>query len=330
MFLRSQRFLPINAVIRVLIELPDGGGEIKAIARVAFVRDLAAAAADAKPSGMGIEFLDLQGPQLDRISQFIAERTTAEADRSGPVQLHRRLRVLVVEDDDAYRDVTSTVFRERGHEVRTAGDGLEALGMCLKDPPDLIVSDVQMPRMDGWQLLRILRARPTLSTVPVVFLTTLGGEDERLRGYQLGVDDYVGKPYVADELVARAERVIMRSGPGNVVERKSLRGGLDQVSLGSVLSFLEVERKSGVLLVVGSDEGEPSSARFFIQEGRPLRVEIDGRTRTSHQAACDVLGWRTGQFEFAAQEVVCADDLHTSTTGLLLEAARLRDEGSRG
>ena len=96
-------------------------------------------------------------------------------------------------------------LRRRGDRVREAEDGLAALGACLKQPPDLIISDVQMPRMDGWQLVRMLRARPTLSRIPLVLLTTLTDDESRLTGYRLGVDEAVNVPVVSVPLrVARA------------------------------------------------------------------------------------------------------------------------------
>ena len=93
----------------------------------------------------------------------------------------------------------------------TVLDGFEALAMCLKSAPDLILADLQMPRMDGWQLLRVVRGRPSLASVPVIFLTSVSDEDERLHGYQLGVDDFVVKPFRAPELGARIFGLLRRA-----------------------------------------------------------------------------------------------------------------------
>jgi uncharacterized protein (TIGR02266 family) len=326
-FLRSQKFLPINAVVRLHLELPEGGGEISAIARVAFVRGNDEAQATGKPAGMGVQFLDLEGEATGRIEQFITERTQLEVEKvekSGPIHTLRRLKVLVVDDEDSYRELAAAAIRERGHDVRLAMDGLEALGLCLKEPPELVVTDVQMPRMDGWQLLRVIRARSSLAAIPVVFVTTLGGDEERLRGYQLGVDDYVVKPYAPGELAARVERVIIRGGH----DKKSLRGDLDQVALSSVLSFLELERKTGVLMVVGQ-----TAVRLHLRDGRLLRAERDhgggGAPSPSLDILTEVLSWTTGQFEFAGGEVACQDELNTSITALLIDFARIKDEMAR-
>lgn len=327
MFLQTEEFLPVNAVIRVNLELAEGSAEIPVIARVVYVRDAAAARAVGKPMGMGIEFLDLSADYLELIEAFIAEKIALE-EPPPVVAPQKRLSVMIVDDDHGCRTLAASPFRVRGDYVRLAGDGFEALAQCLKETPDVIISDVNMPRMDGWQFLRLVRARPTLSSVPFLFTTTLGGEQERLRGYQLGVDDYIEKPFRAKELQARVDRAVARAqrSPHALAEKKTLRGDLAHVPLPSVLAFLELERKTGELLVVGA-----RTARLQVRDGRLLRVEVEGLVAdaVSIDLVYDVLGWKVGQFEFAAQDVFGEDLLQMSTTALLLEHARFSDESSR-
>jgi len=236
MFLATEQFLPVNAVIRVNLELGEGSAEIPIICRVVYVRDHAASRGVGKPPGMGIEFLDLTVDCLGLIEAYIAERIS-DGEVAPEATPARRLSVVIADDDHGCRTLAAAPFRQRGDYVRIAPDGFEALAQCLKETPDVIVSDVHMPRMDGWQLLRMCRARPTLSSVPFLFLTTLGGEQERLRGYQLGVDDYVAKPFRGKELQARVDRVVARvhRAPHALAAQKTLRGDLGQVSLPSVL-----------------------------------------------------------------------------------------------
>src|SRR5262249_14227382 len=155
---------------------------------------------------------------------------------------------------------------------RIAHDGIEALALCIKQPPDVILCDVQMPRMDGWQFLRVIRARAGLEKVPFLFLTTLGSEADRLKGYRLGVDGYIPKPYGPAEVVARADRAIARAERSGSSEPESsiLRGDLEQVGLGSLLSFLDLEKKTGVVRIAGREE-----ARVYLRGGSVMRVEID-------------------------------------------------------
>src|SRR5439155_4186721 len=141
------RFLPINAIVRVHLELPDGGGEVPAVCRVAFVRGETEAAQTGKPAGMGVEFLDLGAERLAELERFVAERRAHPT----PAPPHRALDIVVADDDVGVREPVAAALRRRGDRVREAADGIEALGACLNDPPDLLLSDVQMPRMDGWQ-----------------------------------------------------------------------------------------------------------------------------------------------------------------------------------
>jgi uncharacterized protein (TIGR02266 family) len=325
-FLTTSHFLPINAVIKLQIELPENGGQIPITCRVAYLRDKATAEATRKPQGMGIQFLDLQEDGLLRLQRFVAERSILLGGEEKPEVLsERRLNLVIADDDRASREKAAAAFRDRGDIVRTASDGLHALAECLKQPPDGVISDVQMPGLDGWQLVRVLRSRASLSSIPIVFLTSLGGEDERLRGYKLGIDDFIGKPFRVEELLARVDRAVARAQrPGPTLsQQKALRGDLEQVSLASVLSFLELEKKTGVLLLVGR-----ASARIYVAQGQPLRVEIDGAPPSldQRQLMDQILDWTEGQFEFGAQDVACSDDLKASLTTILLDNARRRDE----
>lgn len=325
-FVKTVRFLPLNAVIRLSIEAPGTDIAIPATCRVVFIRDAALATASGKPAGMGLELLDIANHHRPELEKLLAERTLPPKPPPAPAE--GPLRIVVADDDTRYREMAAEPFRRRGDTVHTANDGLEALSVCLKDPPDVILSDVQMPRMDGWQLLRLVRARPSLSSVPVVFLTTLGGESERLMGYQLGVDAYIPKPYEAEELLVRVHQIVRRAQNSRTspAARSTLRGEIAHVGLQSLFTFIDMERKSGVLLVIGNDV-----ARLFFAQGKLLRAEIEGESPplTSRKAAMRVLDSTSGQFEFSPQEVTAKDELGMSVTALLLEHARLTDERSR-
>jgi DNA-binding response OmpR family regulator len=115
----------------------------------------------------------------------------------------RRRRILCIEDD---RDTASLICEElvdRGFEIRVAYNGREGLAAILKDPPDLVLSDVGMPGMSGFELLRTLTSmEPRFESMPFVFLTALSDHDSELKGWQLGADDYLTKPVDYDVLAA--------------------------------------------------------------------------------------------------------------------------------
>jgi two-component system cell cycle response regulator len=125
-----------------------------------------------------------------------------------------RRRVLVAEDDELIRLVVKRLLEREGFEVLPYADGGAALQGAIENPCALIVTDIRMPGMDGFEFLRRLRALPEYSAVPVVVLTSLGSEEDVVRGFQLGADDYVVKPFSSGELVARVRRLLKGSRVG--------------------------------------------------------------------------------------------------------------------
>jgi DNA-binding response OmpR family regulator len=122
-----------------------------------------------------------------------------------------RDRVLVIDDDGDIRGLVAELLERAGFLVEQAEDGRAGLRALHKTPPDLVVLDVSMPDLDGWEILERIR---DLSEVPVLMLTARGGELERVRGLKAGADDYVVKPFGRQELVARVQALLRRAGPG--------------------------------------------------------------------------------------------------------------------
>ncbi len=119
-------------------------------------------------------------------------------------------RVLVVEDDEAIADVLRRTLRQEGHEVRSAGDGVEALATAEEFVPDLVILDLGLPKLDGAEVLRRLRAS---SDVPILILTARSELDDRVEGLDSGADDYLVKPFERKELLARLRALIRRRPP---------------------------------------------------------------------------------------------------------------------
>ena len=117
-------------------------------------------------------------------------------------------RVLVVDDDETVRDVVRRYLERDGHEVIVTGDGESALQLVARQVPDLIVLDLMLPGIDGLEVCRRLRQR---HSVPIVMLTALGEEEDRVVGLQLGADDYVTKPFSPRELALRVGSVLRRA-----------------------------------------------------------------------------------------------------------------------
>ncbi len=108
-------------------------------------------------------------------------------------------KIMVVEDDASLREIYGIRIAAEGYEVVSAGDGEEALAMAVREKPDLILSDVMMPKISGFDMLDILRATPETTSIKVIMMTALSGEDQRQRGERLGADRYLVKSQVGIE-----------------------------------------------------------------------------------------------------------------------------------
>ncbi|WP_173165752.1 response regulator transcription factor [Phytohabitans suffuscus] len=134
-----------------------------------------------------------------------------------------RQRVLVVDDDATVSDVVCRYLRRAGFDVSMAADGATALAAVVRDAPDLVVLDLMLPGIDGLEVCRRLRTRP--DGVPIVMLTALGEEADRVLGLRLGADDYVTKPFSPRELVLRVQSVLRRTGSDAVASGAPLADG---------------------------------------------------------------------------------------------------------
>lgn len=116
--------------------------------------------------------------------------------------------VLVVDDERRYRELIELNLARRGYRVLLAADGLAGLNLLERESPDLIVLDLMLPDMDGYEVCRRIRE---YSLVPIIMLTAKSDEFDKVRGLHLGADDYVTKPFGAEELLARVEAVLRRA-----------------------------------------------------------------------------------------------------------------------
>ena len=148
-----------------------------------------------------------------------------------------KLKILVVDDEARMRKLVRDFLVRNDYTVVEAGDGEEALDVFYSDKDiALIILDVMMPKMDGYETLKRIRKD---SKVPVIMLTAKGEEDDELRGFELGVDEYISKPFSPKILVARVEAILRRSGNGTADE--SIRAG--RIELNKVAHIVKIDDK---------------------------------------------------------------------------------------
>jgi len=152
----------------------------------------------------------------------------------------RTKRILLAEDEVALRDFVSRNLRARGFEVLEASNGLEALAVWEREDPHLLVLDIMMPRMDGLEVCRRVRER---SAVPIIVLTALDAESDKVTALDLGADDYLTKPFGVEELLARVRAVLRRTQ----WEAMPLAGGVKQFGV------LEIDLSGHVVRLRGAE-----------------------------------------------------------------------------
>jgi DNA-binding response OmpR family regulator len=137
-------------------------------------------------------------------------------------------KILIIEDDPTILRVVKDNFVSRGYQVQTADDGEDGLEAALNNGPDLIVLDIMLPEMNGFEICRAVRAEKL--EMPILMLTAKGREEDIVRGLELGADDYITKPFSVRELLARAQAFLRRSHSGAKPSHEFGRCKLDTVS----------------------------------------------------------------------------------------------------
>src|SRR5271163_4943156 len=119
-------------------------------------------------------------------------------------------RILVVDDEPEAVELLEFNLKQAGYAVTTAGDGAEALKKARTQTPDMIVLDVMLPEMDGFEICKSLRLDSTTSKIPIIMLTAKAAEIDRVLGLELGADDYLTKPFSTRELLLRIKKILSR------------------------------------------------------------------------------------------------------------------------
>jgi DNA-binding response OmpR family regulator len=126
--------------------------------------------------------------------------------------------ILIIEDEQTISRVLAVYLKHEGYEILQAYDGKQGLDVFNQHQPDLVLLDVMLPVMDGWDVLKEIR---NISSCPVIMLTALGDIDYRLKGLNQGADDYISKPFIGEEVVARVHAVLRRSS--KVLETENMK-----------------------------------------------------------------------------------------------------------
>ena len=207
-----------------LAKAAEGITTLDEVARVAPRDDLRASPAPAP--------LPVVVPSPPR-TELPAAAPAMPVNDSAPAAECGAARILVVEDSPTMVHVISYFLQLEGYAVEAAHDGEQGLAAARRQPPHLIVSDVDMPRMNGFEMVRALRADPLTSEIPILMLTARDSIDNETEGLATGADDYVAKPVEPRRLAARVKRLLRRTGRGGPAAAQYEAGAADESQPGS-------------------------------------------------------------------------------------------------
>ncbi|MBK8869973.1 MAG: response regulator [Elusimicrobia bacterium] len=164
-------------------------------------------------------------------------------------------RVYIIEDDPEMREVTRLVLERAGYRVSEAGTAEESLVAIQRELPDLVVSDIQLPGISGIRFCEILRKEERTKNIPIILLTVLGKNPDKVRGLKTGADDYITKPYDPSEFLARVEALLRRTSgaarePSKILEFRKLRLDVDRREVELAGKSIAMRRKEFDLLAL--------------------------------------------------------------------------------
>jgi uncharacterized protein (TIGR02266 family) len=234
-------------------------------------------------------------------------------------------RVLLAEDEALMAQMMVDMLAELPLEVSVARNGREALDLTQKVRPDLILLDAMMPELDGFEVAAALKANPATQDIPIIFMTARSRVEDKVRGLELGAEDYLIKPVRREEMLARVRNVLRRAESRRATtpaQSTLMRGRLEVMGLPNIIQVLEAERRTGTLRLVA--DGRRGEILFI--EGR-IAYAMEG-PRLGESAVYRLLAWEKGDFELELTSGTGPAEAQVSrpNQSLLMEGVRRQDE----
>ncbi len=237
--------------------------------------------------------------------------------------------LLLVDGDTKSLRVLEVSLKKSGFNVTTAINGGDALTKVETAAPDLIISDTNMPEMDGFELVARLKQNVDWAAIPFIFLTSQSDVEDKIRGLELGVEDYLTKPIYIKEILTRVKILLQRKERASLEENKresrtKFAGQLADMAVVDLIQTIEISRKSGVIHFKHPDG---KRAAIYFRSGKVIDAEL-GRLG-GEEAVYRLLVWSEGEFEVEFKNVRRKDVIEPSSQGLLMEGMRRVDEWGR-
>ena len=237
-------------------------------------------------------------------------------------------RLLLIDGDPKSLRVLEVSLKKAGFEVVTATQGAEALGALQAALPDLIISDTDLDGMDGFDLCRQIKAKPEWAKIPFLFVSGRKSIEDKIRGLELGVEDYLTKPIYIKEIGIRVRTALQRAERERLESRREGRtkfaGDLADIGVVDLVQTIDLNRKSGIVHIVNRDGRRGA---VFFREGRVIDAEV-GRL-SGAEAMYRLFSWSDGRFEVEFKPIRRRDVIDLPSAALLMEGMRRLDEWTR-
>jgi CheY-like chemotaxis protein len=236
--------------------------------------------------------------------------------------------LLLVDSDARSLRVLEVSLKKAGFNVTTAVNGRDALDKVQTAPPDLIISDTDMPEMDGFTFCEELKTNSKWADIPFIFLTKETSVENKIRGLELGVEDYLTKPIYIKEILTRIRILLQKHQRARLEGKRGNRtrfaGRISDVNVVDLIQTIEVSRKSGLIHFRAAGERR---AVLYFREGKVIDAEAG--PLQGEDAVYRLLTWSEGEFEVIFRNVRRKDVIKMSSQALLMEGMRRLDEWGR-
>ena len=238
-------------------------------------------------------------------------------------------KILLVDADPRSMRVVEVSLRKAGYNVACVEDGQAALDVIDAQTPDLVICDTKLPKLDGYALVRRLRDRSEYASIAVIFLATHHSVEDKIRGLELGVEDYLAKPIFVRELLARVNVVLARRAQDAIATQKPstlatrFAGSIHEMTVVDLLQTFEISRKSGsITFKSGTRLGH-----VWFKDGKVIDAEVGGLR--GEEAVYRLLVWSEADFEVDFGPLEHEDVVEIGTSALVMEGMRRADEWGR-
>lgn len=238
-------------------------------------------------------------------------------------------KILLVDADPRSMRIVEVSLRKAGYNVACAEDGEAALEIVETQSPDLVICDTKLRKIDGYAFVRRLKDRPESAAIPVIFLATTRSVEDKIRGLELGVEDYLTKPIFVRELLARVNVVLARRAQESIATknpstlRTRFAGSIHDMTVVDLLQTFEISRKSGSITF----KSGACLGYVWFKDGKVVDAEVG--TLRGEEAVYRLLVWSEADFEVDFGPVDREDVVEVGTSALVMEGLRRADEWGR-